>query len=61
MLLFEDIVRAEKIVSKHIVTTPLVHSQALSKAIGECVYLKLENQQVTGASRSGVRLMQYQT
>jgi len=49
MLLFEDIVRAEKIVSKHIVTTPLVHSQALSKAIGERVYLKLENQQVTGS------------
>ena len=49
MLLFEYIVRAEKIVSKHIVTTPLVHSQALSKAIGECVYLKLENQQVTGS------------
>ena len=49
MLLFEDIVRAEKIVSKHIVTTPLVHSQALSKAIGERIYLKLENQQVTGS------------
>ena len=43
MLLFEDIIRAEKIVSKHIVTTPVVHSQALSKAIGEHIYLKLEN------------------
>ena len=49
MLLFEDIIRAEKIVSKHIVTTPVVHSQALSKAIGEHIYLKLENQQITGS------------
>ena len=49
MLLFEDIVRAERVVSKHIITTPVVHSQALSKAIGERVYLKLENQQVTGS------------
>ncbi len=49
MLLFEDIVRAEKIVSKHIVTTPVVQSQALSKAVGERIYLKLENQQITGS------------
>ena len=49
MLLFEDIVRAEKIVSKHAVTTPVVQSQALSKAIGEHIYLKLENQQITGS------------
>ncbi len=49
MLLFEDIVRAEKIVSKHTVTTPVVQSQALSKAVGERIYLKLENQQITGS------------
>ena len=49
MLLFEDIVRAEKIVSKHIITTPVVHSKALSEAIGEHIYLKLENQQITGS------------
>ena len=49
MLLFEDIVRAEKIVSKHTFTTPVVHSQALSKAFGEDIYLKLENQQITGS------------
>ena len=49
MLLFEDIVCAEKLVSKHIVTTPVVQSQALSKAVGEHVYLKLENQQITGS------------
>ncbi len=49
MLLFEDIVRAEKIVSKHIVTTPVVHSKALSEAVGEQIYLKLENQQITGS------------
>ena len=49
MLLFEDIVRAEKIVSKHIITTPVVHSAALSEAVGEHIYLKLENQQITGS------------
>jgi len=49
MLLFEDIVRAEKIVSKHTVTTPVVQSQALTKAIGKRIYLKLENQQITGS------------
>ena len=49
MLLFEDIVRAEKIVSKHIITTPAVHSKALSEAVGEHIYLKLENQQITGS------------
>ena len=49
MLLFEDIVRAEKIVSKHIVTTPVVHSNTLSEDIGEQIYLKLENQQITGS------------
>ena len=49
MLLFEDIVRAENIISKHIVTTPVVQSKALSAAIGEQIYLKLENQQITGS------------
>ena len=49
MLLFEDIVRAEKIVSKHTITTPVVQSQAISKAVGERIYLKLENQQITGS------------
>ena len=49
MLLFEDIVRAEKIVSKHIVTTPVVQTQDVSKAVGERIYLKLENQQITGS------------
>ena len=49
MLLFEDIVRAENVVSKHIITTPVVHSKALSEAVGENIYLKLENQQITGS------------
>ena len=49
MLLFEDILRAEKIISKHIFTTPVVQSKALSAAIGEQIYLKLENQQITGS------------
>ncbi len=49
MLSFEDIVRAKETVSKHTVTTPVVHSMALSQAIGEKIYLKLENQQITGS------------
>ena len=49
MLLFEDIQRAEKIVAKHVVKTPIVQSKALSEAIGEEIYLKLENQQITGS------------
>ena len=49
MLLFEDIVSAEKIISKHIVTTPVVQSKPLSAAVGEQIYLKLENQQITGS------------
>ena len=49
MLLLEDILRAEKIISKHIVTTPVVQSKALSAAIEEQIYLKLENQQITGS------------
>ena len=61
MLLFDDIVRAQKIVSKHTVTTPVVHSQALSKAIGDQIYLKLENQQITGSFKIRGELMLYQT
>ena len=49
MLLFEDIQRAEKIVAKHVVKTPIVQSKALSDAIGEEIFLKLENQQITGS------------
>jgi threonine dehydratase len=48
-LLFEDIEKAEKIVSEHIITTPVVLSKALSETIGEEIYLKLENQQITGS------------
>ena len=49
MLLFEDIVRAERVVSKHIITTPVVHSRALSKAIGEPICLKCEDRQILGS------------
>ena len=49
MLLFEDIKRAEKIVAKHVIMTPIVQSKALSNAIGEEIFLKLENQQITGS------------
>ena len=48
-LLFEHIVNAEKIVSKHIIPTPVVYSKVLSETIGEKVSLKLENQQITGS------------
>ena len=48
-LSFEHIVNAEKIVSKHVITTPVVYSKVLSEAIGEQVSLKLENQQITGS------------
>ena len=48
-LLFEHIVKAEKIVSKHVITTPVVYSKVLSESIGEQVSLKLENQQITGS------------
>ena len=33
-LLFEHIVNAEKIISKHAIATPIVYSKKLSKAIG---------------------------
>ena len=48
-LLFERIVDAAKIVSKHTIETPVVYSKVLSEAIGEKVSLKLENQQITGS------------
>ena len=48
-LLFEHIVNAEKIVSRHVITTPVVYSKVLSESIGEQVSLKLENQQITGS------------
>ena len=48
-LLFENIVNAEKIVSKHTIATPMVYSKVLSEAIGQRVSLKLENQQITGS------------
>ena len=41
-LLFERIVDAAKIVSKHTIETPVVYSKVLSEAIGEQVSLKLE-------------------
>ena len=48
-LLFEHIVKAEKIVSRHVIATPVVYSKVLSESIGEQVSLKLENQQITGS------------
>lgn len=36
-------------IAPHIVRTPLVHSRGLSRIAGGDVYLKLENQQITGS------------
>ena len=48
-LLFENIVNAQKVVSKHIIETPVVYSKALSEVVGEQIFIKLETQQITGS------------
>lgn len=52
MVNFDDIKHAAGILAGQIVRTPCVPSPALSKLIGAEVYLKLENQQVTGSFKS---------
>ena len=47
-LLFKHIVNAQKVVSQHIIETPVVYSKVLSEVVGEQIFLKLENQQITG-------------
>ncbi|MGD9396463.1 MAG: threonine/serine dehydratase [Candidatus Thorarchaeota archaeon] len=49
MVSLEDIEQARKRIKGHIKTTPLHHSQYLSELIGGSVFLKLENEQVTGS------------
>ena len=48
-LLFENIVNAQKVVSQHIIETPVVYSKVLSEVVGEQIFIKLENQQITGS------------
>jgi threonine dehydratase len=49
---FDDIKNAVGILDGQVVRTPCVPSPALSKLTGADVYLKLENQQVTGSFKS---------
>ncbi|MHA3962098.1 MAG: threonine ammonia-lyase [Candidatus Thorarchaeota archaeon SMTZ1-45] len=49
MVSFEDIEHARKCIKGHIKTTPLHHSPHLSEMIQGSVYLKLENEQITGS------------
>ncbi len=49
MVSFEDIEHARKLIKGHIKTTPLHHSPHLSEMIQGSVYLKLENEQITGS------------
>jgi len=46
---FDDILKAKKRISPHIIETPLEYSLGLSKEIETDVYLKLENLQVSGS------------
>ena len=48
-LLFEHIVNAQKVVSQHIIQTPVVYSKVLSEVVGKQIFIKLENQQITGS------------
>ena len=48
-LLFEHIVNAQKVVSQHIIQTPVAYSKVLSEVVGEQIFIKLENQQITGS------------
>jgi threonine dehydratase len=49
MVSIDDIEQARKRIRGHIKTTPLHHSQHLSDLIQGSVFLKLENEQVTGS------------
>ncbi|MHA2396567.1 MAG: threonine ammonia-lyase, partial [Candidatus Thorarchaeota archaeon] len=49
MVSIDDIEQARKRIKGHIKTTPLHHSQHLSEVIEGSVFLKLENEQVTGS------------
>lgn len=52
MNLFDEIVQANKRINQDIIQTPLLYSHWLSKATGGQIYLKLENEQVTGSFKA---------
>lgn len=52
MVTYADIVAASELLNGQVLRTPTVQSPALSKLTGAEVYLKLENQQVTGSFKS---------
>jgi threonine dehydratase len=49
MISIDDIEQARRRIKGHIKTTPLHHSQYLSELIEGSVFLKLENEQITGS------------
>ncbi len=56
---FKDVLNAKKIVSKHLIRTPLLYSKQLSRMLECDAYVKCENVQITGAFkvRGGVNLI----
>lgn len=52
LVTIDDIKRARETLSGHVLQTPSIASPALSKLTGADVYLKLENQQVTGSFKT---------
>lgn len=52
MKYFEEILKAEKRISKYVLKTPLLKSNYLSKLVDGNVYLKLENEQITGSFKA---------
>lgn len=56
---FRDVIEARRVIAPHVRRTSLAHYPALSEVVGTRVYVKHENQQVTGAfkARGGVNLV----
>jgi threonine dehydratase len=49
MISYEEILRAKKVISPHIIRTPLVYSPTFSEMTGANIYLKLETLQKAGS------------
>jgi threonine dehydratase len=49
MISYEEILRAKKVISPHIIRTPLVYSPTFSAMTGANIYLKLETLQKAGS------------
>lgn len=58
-VVLEDVYRAQKVISKYLPKTPLIHSLNLSKQLDCTAYVKLENTLPTGAFkiRGGINLI----